>query len=87
MYDRTSQMPAESCHEPDWEAEAALMKKNISILIRFRISLLEFIEVVGSHSLNRREGNSLAELLGIVTLDILERRKVYNKTLERLEGK
>ena len=83
MYQRYSQMPkGETCHEPDWEEVASRKKKGLDVITHFHKALLEFIQEVGMYS--NCKNNPLAELLGTVTIDILEREKEYQNILDKI---
>ena len=86
MYDTSSMgLSAEKCKEPDWEAEAAKEKSRLDIIKKFKASLLEFIGVIGSHSLRHKENSSIQELLGTVVLDIIERETHLADLMEKLK--
>ena len=77
---------AESCKEPDWEAQIARATKDLDVIRSFKAHLIEFIGVIGSRSLKRKE-SSIPELLGTVLLDIIDREKRVALFMEKLEGK
>ena len=73
------------CKEPDWEAEIAKEKADLDVIEKFHIALIDFIGVIGKHSF-RRESSSIPELLGTVSLDIMERKRIITQLLKKLEG-
>lgn len=86
MYETSGGMPkAESCKEPDWEAEIAKETKNLVVIKRFKESLVEFIGVIGIHSFKCKGDSSIPELLGTVELDIMEREKQIARFMIKLE--
>lgn len=87
MYETQGTSMAEGCKEPNWEEMAAKAKKDLGIIKDFKGSLLSFINVVGHrNALRKNADNSLAELLGVVTLDIIERGKQLEGYLKKLES-
>ena len=88
MYDRLSQMPVgeSDCKEPDYEKLASNTKKEIDVIRSFKDALILFINTVGTHQIRTRNdgGNSLAGLLGTVTIDLMEREKTYEVLLKRI---
>lgn len=69
---------------PDYEQIAASQKADLLIIENFKKSLLEFIDVIGTHSF-KKEGATIPELLGVVELDIINRRKRYERSLGMVE--
>ena len=76
---------SEKCKEPDWEAEIAHGKAALDVIERFHIALIDFIGVIGKNSF-RRDSSSIPELLGTVSLDIMDRKKTIAQLLKKLEG-
>jgi len=74
----------EKACKPDYEKMAAKQHIELLIIERFKQSLLEFIAVIGTHSF-KREMSSIPELLGYVELDIINRQKQYERSLEMIE--
>lgn len=70
--------------KPNYEEMAARLKKKIDVFLRFKGSLVEFIQTIGRHSLTR-EPSSMYELLGKVKMDCLEQEREYNNLLSKLE--
>ena len=73
---------AEKACKPDYEKEAVTQKKELDVIKRFKESLLEFIDVVGTHSL--RKDNGIPQLLGTVTIDVNDREKRLAFLLKKL---
>ena len=74
---------AKEC-KPDYELQAARLKKKMDIYLRFKESLVEFVQEIGNYSL-KREPSSIPELLGKVVLDCLDQEKEYNNLLSKIE--
>ena len=85
MYEISGNGPqSERCKEPDWEAEIVKGKNDLDVIERFHGALIDFIGVIGKHSF-RRDTSSIPELLGTVSLDIMERKKTIARLMEKLE--
>ena len=77
----------ESCKEPDWEAEYKRELAESRVLEEFKLSLIKFIGIVHPYQ-GRRDGhNFLAELLGTVEIDILQRNARMDMLSAKIEGK
>lgn len=74
---------AKEC-KPDYELQAKRLKQKMDIYLRFKESVIEFIQIIGNHSF-KREPSSLPELLGKVVLDCLDQEKEYNNLLSKIE--
>ena len=86
MYETLGNGPqAERCKGPDWEAEITKGRNDLDVIERFHIALIDFIGVVGTHSFRRKENSSIPELLGTVSLDIMERKKIIARLMKKLE--
>lgn len=86
MYDTSGPMSEggmKKC-KPDYEQMAAKQGAELIVIENFKQSLLEFIAVIGQHSF-KREQSSIPELLGFVELDIINRQKQYERSLDMLE--
>ena len=84
MYETLGSGPqAEKCNEPDWEQMYAKRKKEFDAIGIFKLQLLDFIKIVGIHSLRRDGKNQMAEFLGTIEIDLMQR----NQELERLAAK
>jgi len=84
MSDRPMGESMKPC-KPDYEAMAATSKQNLDVVKNFRASLIDFISVIGRHSMRRREPSSLPELLGTVELDIISREREVENLLKQIE--
>ena len=87
MYDTIGSAPlAESCKEPNWEQEHERGMGDLKVVKDFRNSLFAFIQLIDMYS-GRRDGcNFLAELLGTVEIDIIEREKRLKQIAKKIEG-
>lgn len=70
--------------KPDYKEVAAKQSADLAVIKTFKCSLIAFIGIVGSHSF-KREASSIPELIGTVELDILNRQKQYERTVEMIE--
>ena len=85
MYDssRLTEGSVKEC-KPDYEKVAIDQKAELVIIENFKKSLLEFIGVINRHSFKQKP-SSIPELLGTVEIDIINRQKQYERTLEMIE--
>jgi len=83
MYETKGSMPmGESECRPDYEARAKQQANELSVIKDFHQALLNFIQIVRPH---HRSENGLAQLLGTVVIDIMERERELERTLELVE--
>jgi hypothetical protein len=68
----------------DYEKAASRQNADLAIIKNFKGALIDFAGIIGLHSF-KREASSIPELLGMVELDIISRRKQYERTLEMIE--
>jgi len=74
-------MAEQECR-PDYAKRAEEQNEQLQVIKKFRDSLMAFIKVVRPY---RDEKNGLAQLLGTVLIDIMEREKELELTLELAE--
>ena len=89
MYELGSDSPqAERCKEPDWELEIKKAHEALEKISNFHAALKDFIFTVGhNYSSRRGERNYLAELLGTVEIDIMQRNREIERLMKNLEEK
>lgn len=71
-----------NCKEPNWEQEHEKGMGDLKIVKALRSSLVDF----GMYSARRDGRNFLAELLGTVEIDIMEREKRLEQIAKKIEG-
>ena len=71
--------------QPDYKAQLDLRKSEFEIIDEFRSSLVRFIKVVGIHTALGRDGrNPMAELLGTVEIDLIQRKSEMERISQKL---
>ena len=87
MYEIRGNSPAlDSCKEPDWEMEIKQEREKRDVIAQFQSQLLNFINVVGGG--RHIDGhNFLAELVGTVAIDLMQREQRIERLMKKLESK
>jgi len=83
MYNLRGNQPSGSSTKPNWTEVYAKKKEEFEIIKIFKNSLIAFIKVVGP--LFSGQTNPIAELLGTVEIDLMQRKQELDKIYERLD--
>lgn len=86
MYETRGEAPMESDREclPDYEKKAEEQAGQLRVIRTFKDSLIEFIQVIRPYTRSDKDG--LPGLLGTLMINIFQREKELDRTLE-LAGK
>ena len=83
MYETRGESPGEDREcRPDYEKQAEEQAEKLRAVKSLKESLLSFLAIVRPY---RKDRDGLASLLGTLEIDIMERQKELNRTLELAE--
>lgn len=71
--------------KPDYEKQTARVKKDLDVLNSTKLTLIHFVTYFKHYIHRNQKPSTLAEFIGKLELDILQKTDQFNELLKRIE--